>query len=115
MAASLSWDGEALIERMKAAALAGLLVIDTRVVTNAKGRVRVDTTNLQTHIRIIEEPHEVDGGISSLVGVDDVDYAAAQETGPITSSRHWGFTPYMRPAFDEEVSALMDEIKKAFG
>lgn len=111
------WNGEQLLKKVRNAEKTGLFTNGTRVCMEARSRVRVDTSALQSSIKPqTNEPTETGTGFELLVGSDTdlVEYAAIQELGP-AQGQNYSFTPYIRPSVDSEFSKIAGDIKEALG
>jgi hypothetical protein len=111
----LYWNGNDITKKMKEAEKKGLFQNGTRICMEARVRVRVDTTALQSSIKPQTEQAEVTGdGFKLDIGSDNglVEYAAIQELGP-SDGRSYSYTPYMRPSVDSNFSnKITDDIKE---
>jgi hypothetical protein len=91
--------------KLALAMMAGALVIQN----DAKARVRKKTGNLARSIHTEQLP----GNMGVQVGTDVV-YGLAQEYGR-PDLPNYGFTPYMRPAVDQNLSRVAFVIGTTFG
>jgi len=80
-------------------------------VQRAKATVRVDTAALQGSIMFKPAHYEGDMLVAEW-GSFGIEYAIYQEIGPVSGSRSWAFTPYLRPARDAEYPHIVERIAK---
>jgi hypothetical protein len=80
-------------------------------VQRAKGTVRVDTAALQGSI-MFKPAHYEGNTLVAEWGSYGIEYAIYQEIGPVSGSRSWAFTPYLRPARDAEYPSIVQRIAK---
>jgi hypothetical protein len=107
----LKWHGAAILAKVRAAEVGGLQETLEGAVSEAKGRVRVDSGELQSAIDVLEPAHMTGGGATGQFGVEGVAHALAQEFG-LPDLPHYGFTPYLRPSFDIHAKQLAGNITK---
>lgn len=110
----LNWKTDQIYVRMERAQSDGLNDTAEAIRDEAKRRVREATGHLKAHIKVIKKASKAGGRTQIKVGVEDVDYAMAQETGPVNTTRRWGFTPYLRPSYQIESKRLAARIKERF-
>lgn len=105
---------EQLRDRMRTATRRGIDETHAACVRMAKSLVRVDTATLQGSIQF--KPAREKGGqiTAGEFGSYGVDYAIYQEIGPVSGTRVWAYTPYLRPARDAEYPRLAERVAHHF-
>lgn len=106
----VEWNGAEISKDMEKAIFKALTRSVNIMQAEAKLLVRKDTTALEASI--VKAVDDNVGIVSS-----NSDYAAAQEFG-LRSTANYGFTPFMRPALNNNkktiVNVFEDEIKKVY-
>lgn len=111
----LNWRPEQIYVRMERVQADGLNDTLDAIAAEAQRRVRYKTGNLRSKIKVIKRASKAGNRIQGRVGVENVDYALDQERGPQPGSgRRFGFTPYLRPAYQLESRRLAARIRERF-
>lgn len=115
--AKFEWKGDDLKAKMKAATVQSVKETAKRVAEGGQARCRKDTHALEKSIKVQGEPTANGSVISVDVGSDDpkVPYAAKQELGPADPEEKYGFTPWLRPSFEENRGTLVKLIADKIG
>ena len=126
----LQWRGSEVLTHMQSACIEGINHTMTDCVSQAKTLVRVSgqgvgLSGLPTkpgpapgtlRNSITLQPAKMEfGTIKGEWGSFTCNYAIYQEIGPVTMSRLWAFTPYLRPSSQTHYPQLAGNIREAFG
>lgn len=136
MADNLTWNGDAISARLKAAQVTGINQTMSACVIHAKRNHtwRNQTSVLEGGITLVDYATPAGAGVRGVWGVVDVRYALIQELGgvvkPVTAKAlaiplpdgGMAFAksvtiparPYLRPAADAEYPRLAGRIKRAY-
>lgn len=107
----LTWNGDQLLAKIRAAEKAGLQAHADAVVKGAQDRALVESGTWRDSIRVITPPTETGHGVMCEVGSDTIDYAAIQELGP-ADGRPYRYKPSIRPSADEQAPELSGQVAK---
>lgn len=105
------WHGDEVLAKLRQAEKGGLQETDEAIIEEDKRLVAVLTGALQSDQTIIQPPTDTGDGFKSLVGSENLPYAAIQEVGP-ADGRPYAYRPHLRPAMDLEAPRLAERIKK---
>ena len=101
----IKWYGDAVEAKLDKVGILAVNEVMPEAVQLAKGRVHVDTGELQDSIRVIKSATVTPKGIVGEWGSKDVGHAIPQEVQ----------YPYLRPAADSAYGTLAKKMQKHFG
>jgi hypothetical protein len=109
----LKFNRKELTGQVYKAELQGLKKVGKNIVKSAKRYVRKRERKLEKSIKVLGQPRQTVFGVWQLDIGSDQPHAFAQEYGR-PDLNNYGFTPYIRPAFDKEAPDLTTAITESF-